>query len=795
MVTPPMNLRDVIFFASGLAAVVDEAVWARLLARIVGSDAGGTSLTLGIFMAGMGLGAWLFGPIAARLRNPRRAWWILEGFVALWAWFSADLLTAVDPVGSPLLRAAIACLALLPPTLAMGAGFPLMGRLSIESRERSGAATSRFYGANTLGACAGALLASFVFMPVFGLEGALRVSAGIDFLAGALGMVLVVGPPRVPPRSALRPEAPNVETKGRRTRCLWASGLLGASSLALEVVLTRLLIQLTGASIYAFSLVLAVFLLGLGLGARQAAGILARHRDPIRPLATVATWIPALALAGLLVLRFQVGEQDLFSNPHNLMPGGLSPLRLWLAQLFFAAMALVPPAVAFGMALPMAAAVLCSSQDRSPERSLGQLYAANTVGATLGAMGGGLVLLPLLGVRFSILAALAPALLGGWILTGVPRNVRAISLALTVLAGLLALRPYSEPGIERRLRHEVGRHASATVVERDLEGGGTIRSLRVNGKVVATTAPVDLRLQRLLSLIPALLHRDVERAGVIGLGTGMTAGALLGLESLERLELLEISGAVVRASEAFVPWNNDVLRDPRTRLSLVDGRHALATKGGRFDLLTSDPIHPWTRGSSDLYSLEHFESMAEHLEEDGVASQWLPLYQLSEEDVRTVVATWLAAFPEASAWITAYDLALVGSHRPLPGLDLDTPWSEAVAADLAGAGIHGPLDLAALQCADRARLEDFCRGAAPMVDNRPVLEFRAPRSFLAGYSLDALAWAADPAFLGDLPEGARERGRVVRRLLSRFVDEAPGNPAGAAEVYGRALMTIPDPGE
>lgn len=793
-----MNLRDVVFFASGLAAVVDEAVWARLLARIVGSDAGGTALTLGMFMGGMGLGAWVFGPVAARLKDPRRAWWILEGFVALWAWFSADLLTAVDPVSSPWLRAGIACLTLLPPTLAMGAGFPLMGRLSIESRAQSGEATSRFYGANTLGACSGALLAAFVLMPTFGLEGALRVSAGVDFLAGALGMRLLLGPVRTGPTRVDPGEAGAIDARqedSRRRRCLGACALLGGSSLALEVVLTRLLIQLTGASIYAFALVLAVFLLGLGIGARQAAGVLRRHTDPISALTSIVQWIPALALGGLAVLRLRLGEQDLFGNPHNLMPSGLSPLRLWLAQAFLAAIVLVPPAIAFGMALPMAAGVLCTAETRSPERSLGQLYAANTVGATLGALAGGLLLLPFLGVRASIPIALVPALLAGWILTGVPRSTRAFALVVALLGGLLALRPHGDSGLERRLRHEIGRHASATVVERDLEGGGTIRSLRVNGKVVATTAPVDLRLQRLLSLIPALLHGDVERAGVIGLGTGMTAGALLGLPTLERLELLEISGAVVRASDAFRPWNNAVLHDPRTELHLVDGRHALATREGRFDLLTSDPIHPWTRGSSDLYSLEHFRSMAEHLEENGVASQWLPLYQLSDEDVRTVVATWLGAFPEASAWITAYDLALVGSHRPLRGLDLTSPWSETLAKDLAGAGIHDPSQLAALQCADRPRLEAFCRGVEPMVDNRPVLEFRAPRSFLAGYSLGALTWAADPIFLGQLPGVARERGGAIRELLTQFVQSAPGDPAGAAEVYGRALMEPPGPGD
>ncbi|MCB9915488.1 MAG: hypothetical protein H6828_10115 [Planctomycetes bacterium] len=318
-----------------------------------------------------------------------------------------------------------------------------------------------------------------------------------------------------------------------------------------------------------------------------------------------------------------------------------------------------------------------------------------------------------------------------------------------------------------------------------------MRSLRVNGKVVATTAPVDLRLQRLLGHVPGLLHGDVRRALVIGLGTGMTAGSLLDLPTLESLDVFEISASMPGAAREFAAWNGGVVDDPRTHLVIADGRHALATSAARWDLVTSDPIHPWTRGSSDLYSLEHFEAMAAHLAEGGVASQWLPLYQLSEDDVRTVVATWCAAFEHTSAWLTAYDLALVGSREPLRAELCDVALPPRVAAHLAQAGVHSALELCALEVARDADLRAWVAGSAPMRDDHPVLEFRAPLSYLGGYSTEALRWAGRDAFVDELPPAARPRAREVRALLAAFLHAAPAGAGEAARRYGEALLALP----
>ena len=170
------------------------------------------------------------------------------------------------------------------------------------------------------------------------------------------------------------------------------------------------------------------------------------------------------------------------------------------------------------------------------------------------------------------------------------------------------------------------------------------------------------------------------------------------------------------AARTFSAWNSGVVDDPRTEVRIADGRHALLTSAARWDLITSDPIIPWTHGSSDLYSLEHFESMAAHLAPGGVASQWLPLYQLSEEDVQVVLSTWAAAFPHTTAWLTAYDLALVGSNEPLTEDLSQAPLPAPMLAHLVEAGVHSAVELAALEVARDAELREYARDAAPMRD-------------------------------------------------------------------------------
>lgn len=789
-----MRRCDVAFFLTGAAALVHEAIWARLLARVLGSHASATAVILAVFMAGLGLGALLLSRPARRTSRPGRLFALLELSIGLWAALSPWILRGLDPVDGTFARALVAGLALLPPTIAMGGTFPLMGRLTIAATADAGAQTSGFYGANTLGACLGVLFGTLVLMPTFGLSGGLAAGALLN--AGAAALVWGLGAPTRTDEAARTEGRAKPVAAGGFDTFLFVPLLFGLSSLALEVLFTRILVTVTGASIYAFAIVLAVFLFGIGLGSRQARASLARPGGPARLLAATALAVPALALLGVLALRWQLGEPDLFASLANRMPAATGTMKLWTSHVMFAVLALSPAAVCFGMALPAAAALACERAPAAPiERTLGRVYAANTLGSLAGSLAAGFVLMPVVGARVGFALALAPCLLAALLVPG--RSLGRVGLGtLAALAlGVLALRPAPRPGGAEVLYFATG-VAESVAVEEIVEPDGTpTRSLRINGKVEASTAQVDLRLQRLLGHIPGLLHGDVKSALVIGMGTGMTAGSLLDLPTLERLTLFELEARVPDAAAFFADWNGPLLPDPRTHVVIADGRHALRRTSERFDLITADPIHVWSRGSSDLYTLEYFETMRARLAAGGIASQWLPLYELSTLDVKTVAASWCAAFPHTRAYLTAYDLALIGSPTPLHRDLAATPLPPRVAAALAPLGLHSGAELAALRVADDADLRTWCSGVAPMRDDRPVLEFRAPFSFLSGYSVEVLRWAGRPEFVERLPEASRGRAREVRSLLGTFLDELPVGLSEAARSYGNALLALPAPAE
>lgn len=782
---------DAVFFLSGAAALCYQVVWARMLGRLVGSDSGGIALVLFVFMAGMGAGSLALAGLARRARDPRRLFAGLLLALAAWAALSPRALALVAPVEGLGARALLAAAVLLAPTAAMGATFPLMGRLTIADERGAGRSVADYYGANTLGAAAGALLAPFALLPALGLSRSIACGAALDAAAALLALGLAPAPALG--RAA---DGDGGRSGGERGRALAATLLLGASSLALEVLLTRLLVSVTGASVYAFAIVLAVFLLGLGLGGRQAGVWLQGGAAPLRLASRAALGVPVAALLGLVLLRWQLGEADVFGAIANRMPAlraERATLVLWASHALFAGLALFPPAVLFGMALPFCAAAALADRGRaSRERALGEVYALNTAGAALGTLGAGLVLLPELGPRLAVAAALVPALAAALLARPRAREAAA-GLAACALLAAAALRPAPAGDEEEVLYHRAGRDSTVTVAERPApgdDGADRVRALRVDGKVVATTAPVDLRLQRFLGVLPAALVGDPETAVVIGLGTGMTAGSLLAFPGVQRVRVLEISRAVVDGAREFAAWNLGVVDDPRVTVDVEDGRHALALDPERYDVVTSDPIHPWTRGSSDLYALEHFRRMAARLTERGVASQWLPLYQLGTEDVRTVVATWCAAFPHAAAYLTAYDLVLLGAPRPLPPAErAELP--PAVLALLAEAGVHSPEELGALRVAGTAELRALAGDAPPMMEDSPRLEFRAPLSFLAGYSREVLRWAAaSPPPPGLSPAGA-ERARAVRALLTDFLGRMPQGLSAAADRYGDELLRLP----
>jgi spermidine synthase len=559
-----------------------------------------------------------------------------------------------------------------------------------------------------------------------------------------------------------------------------------------------------GASIYAFACVLAAFLLGIGFGpwVFPAAG---DPRSGSERLSLDQHCAVAGLFVGIFVLTRVLGIEGFLGTGRNRTPSLGGAGALFVYQFLLCCVALLPATLFFGAAFPAAIRSLSPDAASAPAAA-GAAYAWNTLGAIAGTSLAAFVGLPFLGLRGSLAlsAAATAAAAFAALFPSSPARPSArrkgalLAAALLPVGAALLLPAPRDPPHLRTILAEEGASASVAVEETTGPGGEAFRTLRVDGKVVATSAFLDRRLQRLLGHLAALAHPAPARALTVGLGTGMTAGAVSSHPEVERATVVEIAPPVVRGARLFSGENHGVL--DRVTLRLEDGRSFLLGTKDRFDLVTTDPIHPWTAGSGNLYTTEYFELARSRLAPGGVVGQWIPLYEVSTEDVRSIAATFAAVFPEVALFLTAYDLVLLGSEPPIR-FDVEAVERRmrhpAVRASLADVSIDGVADLFATFVAGTQAVREYARDGRINRDDRPFVEYSAPRSVLARYSLDVLFWirergtraeeiplrGASPSLLGAIEARLRARDAA----LGRFIEDSPSNFPEAAASYARAL--------
>ncbi|MFZ5893733.1 MAG: fused MFS/spermidine synthase [Myxococcota bacterium] len=679
----------VLFVASGAAALIYEVVWLHLLRLVIGASSLSVGIVLASFMGGMFLGSLLFARWVPRARDPLRTYAFLELGIAAFGVLmplSLPLLRSlyVGLVGygalGIALRALLAALLLLPPTALMGATLPAIARRYAPGR-RGMARLGSLYAANTLGAVLGSLLSAFYLLAVWDVWVATWCAVGLNLCvcAGALrlqGDAEPAAPQRVMPRRKL--------ASSQRAEAWWvyvAAGASGLTALGAQVVWTRLLTLLFGATVYAFAIILGVFLACLGIGSALAAYLLRRGWDARRGLLlSQVGLIPALWLSGYLLANVVPYASPSPSTPVAVLH--------WL-HVLRAVDVILPAAILWGMAFPFALSAAALSHG-DPARSSGRVYAANTLGAIIGALVASFWLIPFYGTQRAQQALVLIAALAAAALSYELRGVRAAksksapyrSYVVWAVA-LGAIFAAYLPGLSQVfLAH--GRYlwaadprdqflytseGAASTVAVHVAPDGT-RHFHVSGRVEASNNPADLRLERLLGHLSALAHPKPESVLVVGLGAGITAGSLALHPEVKRVVICEIEPRVAGAANYFTRENYDILRDPRTELVFDDARHFLATTRERFDVITSDPIHPWVRGNSVLFSREYYQIVRSRLKPGGIATQWVPLYETSEEAIQIQMRTFTDAFPQGSVWNSAvtgrgYDVVLLGRTEPL----------------------------------------------------------------------------------------------------------------------------------
>ncbi len=714
-----LPLLLVLFAGSGGAALIYEIVWFQMLQLVTGSSAISIGVLLGTFMGGMCVGSLALPRIVGPRRHPLHVYALLETGIAICALL---LLLAVPYVDGALAAAIL----LVPPTLLMGATLPAIARW-VEATPRGISWLGFFYGANIAGAVFGSLLAGFYLLRVYDMVTATYVAAGINLSIAFVAFVLGR-------RNRARGTNSNFEIRNSNLflgRVHIVIALSGLCALGAEVVWTRLLSLLLGASVYTFSIIVAVFLLGLGIGSSAGAALARWSSNPRRDLGFCQIFVAAAMAWSAYMLTRVLPYWPVDAAQLNFQAGLVRSM-----------LAVLPAACLWGASFPLALAA-AATQGQDTGGLVGGVYGANTIGAIIGAAGFSVLFIPWFGTQHAQQALISLSVAAALLV--LPRS--AAPLAVTA-ALIFTVSPVPDGLIA------YGRNLPLTLSQRDAstilyagegmnssiavsETSTGFRNFHVSGKIEASTEPEDMRLQRMLGHLPGLLHSRPRSVLIVGFGAGVTAGSFVTHPTVERIVICEIEPLIPKVvGKYFAAQNYNILEDPRVQIMYDDARHYLLTTEEKFDVITSDPIHPWVKGAAALYTTEYFKLVRRHLNPGGVVSQWVPLYQSSADVVKSEFATFFEVFPGATVWSNnragaGFDIVLLGrdSSTALNTDDLEKRLNRRdhvnVAKSLQDVGFGRAFDLLATYLADDRDLSPWLVGAQINRDRNLRLQYLA----------------------------------------------------------------------
>ena len=790
----PRSAFYVLFIVSGFAGLIYESVWTQYLKLFLGHAAYAQSLVLAVFMGGMAAGAAVCGRWSARLANPLAAYAAAEAVIGLAAlafhpafvgvtdWSYDWLLPGLGDERLALgAKVALSCLLILPQSVLLGATFPLMSAgLARAHRASAGESVAMLYFTNSLGAAAGVLASGFVLVAWLGLPGTLRVAGVLNLLLAAV-VWLLARPAR---HRALRP-VPEVDA-GAAPLLLAVAFFTGLASFVYEISWIRMLSLVLGASTHSFELMLATFIFGLALG-----GLAVRRRvdsdgEPARLLAWVQI---AMGLAAAATL-------PVYDTTFTLMEALLKGLaRTETGYLLFnaagagiAGLVMLPATFCAGMTLPLITGALL--RQGTGEVAIGQVYAANTLGAIAGVLLAVHVGLPLAGLKGTLLAgALVDVALGLVLLHffGVKKSLiySGAACAAVFVALALGVQLDAQKMTAGVFRHgELGTTRDATILFARDGKTATVHlvkypdatSLRTNGKSDGSIN-MDERGERgtdeitmvLTAALPLALKPETKSAAVIGIGTGLTTHTLLQSLDIERVETVEIESAMAEASRGFMPRNSGAFADPRGSILIDDAKSYFSARDRRYDLIISEPSNPWVSGVSSLFTREFYRRIRRHLNADGLLVQWIQLYEIDASLVATVIGALGAEFRHYAVYAPSdTDLLIIAGDSPVPLAAQPRVFEHpGVAKELWTVHMLTAGDLDARYLGSRATLEPLFAsyGMPANSDYAPVLDRNAARHrFMEKSAADVVALLNADLPLLELLEPGRSR-RAINPLF------------------------------
>jgi len=815
----------------------------RRLAHVLGATAPAVSAVVSAYLFGLALGAYLFGRYSNRIARPLRFYGIMECAIGLYCVFTPlffNLLTYFEQtVGARLPeifrtpeRFIMSLVVMALPTTMMGATLPaLIAALVPENRPGSG--SGRLYAANTLGAAAGAALAGYVLIQTIGERGAIWFAACVNmaigafviyYLAPGIGDAVSAAARKIKGRKTPEASAAPQISQNMIFLCVAAFGVSGLISITYEIYWTRALQFIVGTTTYSFTTMLTAFILGLGLGSLIFARLADRFGSPALIFGLVEMGIAATALiasplfnaAPLAVLFIYRATGEAFA--------------LMNIVLFMLAISLmILPTLLMGGTFPLITRIV-AGMEGGLARRVGAAYALNTAGGIMGAIAAAFIMLPAVGTQKGILISAAFNGLLGIILAAATREKRGAQAALGGTALIIALLlPAGVPWNMHRLTSGVyfnlhmienadklkEQLASEDILYYREDSSASVlvtsnrvnrcRAIVINGKPEASSGAMDLFIEYMLGHLPVILAKNPSKAAVVGLGTGTTFGSVASHNYLD-VTVAEISPAVIPGARFFAIYNHNVLDLPNARVVHEDGRQFLLHQHpGSFDIITSDPIHPFNTGGSSLYTLDYYKLCISRLKPGGIFCQWLPLYHLSQSDIKTIMATFYRACPNMTLWMASNDALLIGSKEP-DRIDLDQIEARfaadpAYARDLRTMGITNGAAFAGRLLLGTNQVIEVIDGATITTDDRPILEFSAPRNLYKDTAAQNWRWlkaerreGIETSLTGS--DEAIKRFRASRAATALVIEAGflvhEGNNDGAIRLYQEALRIQPD---
>ena len=745
-----------------------------MLGLVFGATTLAVSTVLAAFMGGLALGSALAGKLASRIRRPLSAYGWLEIGIAIYAVLVPFLFRWVDDLyvviwqefqpgffAFSVWRFVLSCLLLLVPTTLMGATLPVLSAALLKTPEHQSNAVTRLYACNLAGAILGTMTAGFILLPFLGVRTTILIAAAINTIVGVIAVVADrrAGHEANRTDGTRRDVVTDSSTPGKRfwLLCAIASGFVTIST---QVSWTRILTMIIGSSTYAFTIVVSLFLIGLAVGAWLIGRM--KHPQNLRSTVLKVEALTALSLffslyiiniiPGLLVstgLRFQISSWT----------------GLLLLQVLCAALLILIPALLMGMVMPLVL-YWAGSQKENAVALVGQSYAVNTIGAIAGAFVTGFILIPKTSTKFTLIVASAfcfivaglayePVASAGDVAL---RRAMAVGLTVVLIFGILIMAPpmnladlsigaydslvrilaQSREGMSldqedakqedhQLLMYDEG-PTSTVSVRRDK---GTV-SMAINGRTNASDSKFDMPTQVMLAQIPMLTAPRINNGLIIGFATGVSVGSML-QSPVGSVTCVELEPSTVTGSHFFDHVNNQPLNDPRTSVVIDDARTFLRVTPNRYDVIVSEPSHPWVPGVANLFTQEFFELGRDRLSEQGVFVQWLQIYQLSTDSLRSVLATYHKVFPHVLVFRVGgasggKDLILMGSNQPLnldqiPGRFADP----RIAKEISRVDLNSEADVKSWFICDESRLGPAVAGATINTDDNMHIETTVPR--------------------------------------------------------------------